>query len=107
MTARPAASGERSAPRPTRVFQIELSRPLPAVPALDPVTGRHHTRALALVRMHTRPLGLVELAMEGGGLDPAACAQRIWAALGPAIAAHVANDGRPAPVSLPDGALAR
>jgi GT2 family glycosyltransferase len=76
---------------PVEVVEIELDRPLPE---LRPASGaRVSTPARALVRLHGRPLGLVDLRLGPRGLSPDACAWRIWSALRPEIAGHLAGDG--------------
>jgi O-antigen biosynthesis protein len=76
---------------PTRVLEIELRSPLEPVPSRLP-SGHRHTRALALVRLHSRPLGRVELELGSIGLSPEECAARIWDALGPQINQHLVSD---------------
>ena len=44
---------------PARVMEIELGQPLSDIAACDE-QGRCYQRALCLVRLHTRPLGVVE-----------------------------------------------
>ena len=46
---------------PVRLLETELSQPLAPVPAGASATGAPYRRALALVRLHGQPLGLVEL----------------------------------------------
>jgi GT2 family glycosyltransferase len=90
---------------PVRLLEVELGRPLPALAPRDPATGRRYHRALALVRLHTRPLGVVELALPDAGLGAAALARRIWAALGEEIAAHRRADRLPPLAALGAGGL--
>lgn len=79
--------------QPLRILEVEIGRPLPAVPAFDPQTGRHYTRGRALVRLHTQPLGVVELYFDEDGLTAAEYARQIWHVLGPQIQAHLLQDG--------------
>lgn len=79
---------------PAAMLDLELSQPLPAERPIDPETGRKYRRALALVRLHTRPLGLIELALDDGTDGSAGqLARGIWEALGPRINAHLREDG--------------
>jgi glycosyltransferase involved in cell wall biosynthesis len=89
---------------PARLVEVELGGPLAAVAAVA-AGGRRYARALALVRLHTRPLGVVELPLPPGGLAAAECARLVWAALGDAIAAHLRADGLPVPAALPVAGL--
>jgi glycosyltransferase involved in cell wall biosynthesis len=86
--------------QPARVFEVELGRALPAVAALDEATGRRYRRAMAFVRLHTQPLGVVELRLAEHGLTAAEHGQQIWQALRAEIAEHLRQDGLPAPLTL-------
>ncbi len=79
--------------RPERVLEIELSEPLQALPAFDSARGRRYERALAFVRLHTQPLGCVELPLDEGCLSPAELAEAVWHGLSAEINAHLAADG--------------
>ncbi|GHO59159.1 hypothetical protein [Ktedonobacter robiniae] len=46
---------------PMRIVEIELEQALPNISAVDPKTQRRYQRVLAVVRLHTQPLGLAEL----------------------------------------------
>jgi O-antigen biosynthesis protein len=70
------------------IVEVELARELPS---LRPAAGAPTARAL--VRLHRTPLGLVDLPLGPDGLSARLCAERIWRALGPEIAAHLAADG--------------
>jgi len=78
---------------PATVLQIDLDGPIPSLPPTDSPAGPARRRAWALVRLHTRPLGTVELDVPDRGLDPSELARRVWARLGPAILAHLREDG--------------
>jgi GT2 family glycosyltransferase len=94
MQARPRTrqADDRAAFKPTRVLEIELEDPLVFVPSELP-SGQRHEQALALVRLHSRPLGLVELAVGDLALSPEECAAQVWRALGARINEHLVNDG--------------
>jgi len=85
---------------PIRMLEVELSRPLPAILGLDEATGRRYRRALALVRLHTHPLGLVELELGEHGLGAGEYAAAIWRALGADITTHLRTDGLPEVTAL-------
>lgn len=76
---------------PVDVVEIELDRPLTGLRRARGAPSA--SRARALVRLHGRPLGLVDLRLGPRGLSPEACAWRIWSALRPEISAHLAGDG--------------
>jgi len=75
---------------PVEVVEIELGE---ALPRLRPAPGARTGTARALVRVHGRPLGLVDLPLPPGGLGPDACARLVWSELRAEIAAHLAGDG--------------
>jgi glycosyltransferase involved in cell wall biosynthesis len=78
---------------PARVVQVELGQPLPALPVEDERTGACYSRALSLVRLHSQPLGVVELELPSRGLSAEEYAVRIWRDLQPVIRAHLCGDG--------------
>jgi len=79
---------------PADVVEIELDRPLPAL------RRRAAARARALVRLHARPLGLIDLPLPRSGLSADACARLVWDTLRAEIAAHLAGDGLGIPTAL-------
>jgi GT2 family glycosyltransferase len=86
---------------PIRLLEVEVGAPLPAVAPAAAAEGTPYRHARALVRLHGRPLGTVELALGDRPLEPAALAGRIWDSLSGAIGDHLAGDGGPAPAGLP------
>jgi glycosyltransferase involved in cell wall biosynthesis len=82
-------------PSPYRMLRVELSQPVPEVSALEARTGRRYEHARALVRLHSQPLGLVDLPLGAHGLSAPQCARAIWDALAPQINAHLHADGQP------------
>lgn len=80
---------------PVRLLEVEIAQPLPDVSLIHPETGQCYSRALSLVRLHTRPLGLVELRPSGSGISAQEYAREIWSALGPQIIEHLRQDGLP------------
>ncbi len=89
-----------------RMLEIEISRPLPYVSAYDEQKGHTYRRALSLVRLHTQPLGLIELHLDADGLTPLDYARQIWCALGSQITAHLREDGLPAVTALQECGIA-
>ncbi|HXT35818.1 MAG TPA: glycosyltransferase, partial [Chloroflexota bacterium] len=101
----PVRSEGRPRFRPVRILEVEIGGPLPALHSLDSATGEIFERAWALVRLHTQPLGEVELRLEEDGLNPADLAREIWGALETEIRAHLRADGLPEPSALDAGGL--
>jgi GT2 family glycosyltransferase len=84
VTTRPSAHAPW---RPVHLTEVELSAPLRTLPCAAPQRYGH---ALALVRLHGRPLGIVALTPAA---TPAEQASVIWNALAPDIRHHLADDG--------------
>lgn len=81
---------------PAAMLHLEISQPLPDETPVDLETGKEYRRAMVLVRLHTRPLGIVELFANGDDRITAGwLARGIWEALGPEINAHLREDGLP------------
>jgi glycosyltransferase involved in cell wall biosynthesis/GT2 family glycosyltransferase len=78
---------------PTRMVEVELSRPLPLLHAQPGELGIPYRSASCLVRLHGRPLGLLEIELPSGGLTPEALAARIEGDLGEEVARHLIDDG--------------
>src|SRR5438132_7130743 len=85
---------------PVRILEIEVGQPLPDVPAIDEKTGQHYQRALCLVRLHTQPVGLMELRLGEHGVSPEECASHIWHTFSERINEHLRQDGLPALTGL-------
>ncbi len=92
--------------QPARLLEVEISQPLPAVTSVDAKTGRRYQRALALVRLHTQPLGMIEFSLPGPGLTPAEYARLIWSHLQVEITEHCRADGLPPVTELTATGLA-
>jgi len=106
----PASHGDTDG-MPVKTLEIELSEPVAAV-SMRASGGRGlYSRALCLVRLHQRPLGLVWLEPRKAGaaaseeLEPKIVAQLIWDELSGRIHEHLYADGLPIPDSLPPGGL--
>jgi ADP-heptose:LPS heptosyltransferase/O-antigen/teichoic acid export membrane protein/GT2 family glycosyltransferase/thymidylate kinase len=80
---------------PAAILQIEISRPLPTEVPVSGETGRRYRRALVLVLLHMRPLGIIELSADEDGITIDHLARGIWEQLGPQINAHLREDGLP------------
>src|SRR6266700_4680764 len=85
---------------PLRTMEIELAQPLPIISAFDDRTQRYYQRASCLVRLHTQPLGVIEIQLEQNKVHPHEYAERIWCNLHAQINAHLAQDGLPAVTEL-------
>jgi glycosyltransferase involved in cell wall biosynthesis len=78
---------------PMRICEIEISRPLPDISAFDEKTGQQYRFARCLIRLHTQPLGLLQLALDAKGAKAENYARRIWQTLGEQINEHLRADG--------------
>jgi glycosyltransferase involved in cell wall biosynthesis len=90
---------------PIRIVQVDLGQPLPALAAYDEETGQRFRYALSLARLHTQPLGVVELALPADGLTPDVYSQYIWNALQSEIKDHLAHDVLPTRTPMGSGGL--
>ena len=86
--------------KPMRVLEVEIGQPLPGVAPRDPETKRRYERALMLVRLHTQPLGAVEMPVGTEGVGPEEQARAIWKELCHEIQAHMRLEGLPEPNAL-------
>ncbi len=83
---------------PVRIVEIDLGhRSLPVLAATDAETGMAYRRALCVVRLHTYPIGTVELALDHAQLAPDEYLPLIWQALQEPITRHLQRDGLPVP----------
>lgn len=89
---------------PVALVEAELSGPLESVPTTD-ASGRAYCAAHVLVRLHTRPLAVLELELGTEGLPGDALAGSIWERLGPRINAHLRDDGLPEVSCIDRGGL--
>jgi GT2 family glycosyltransferase/peptidoglycan/xylan/chitin deacetylase (PgdA/CDA1 family) len=90
---------------PAVMLEIEISQALRLEKPVDPKTSWDYRRALALVRLHTQPLGLIELALDQVGADADLLARSIWNALESEINSHLREDGLPEISGLDPGGL--
>ena len=79
----------------TRVLSVDVDAPLPA--ALEPSTGsgERFERAMVLVRVHTQPLGFVEVDLQDGPVTSKRLGLAIDAELAESIGRHLVEDGLP------------
>jgi glycosyltransferase involved in cell wall biosynthesis len=88
---------------PTAVGLIDLGSPTRFEPAPgSPVMGMHRD-ALALIRLHGEPLGVVHLDYAATSGQEEILASAIWAQIGPKIVEHVTSHGC---ARVPDGPAA-
>lgn len=80
---------------PVRMDDVELSAPLRDLPPGQSRRGEPFAASLCLVRLHGRPLGLVEAPLGEEGLSAAKLAAEIGAVLGERVNAHLREDGLP------------
>ncbi len=78
---------------PYRIVEVELSRPLPNLTSVDQEKGFSCKRALLLVRMHSYPIGTVEVELSQKEAPTEIYTCQIWQELGEAINAHLLRDG--------------
>lgn len=79
---------------PYRILEVELGEPLPELsPSPIHAGGQAAERAMILVRLHTHPIGVVELDLDLAGVSSDRLAEVIWQALREPICQHMAGDG--------------
>lgn len=85
---------------PRLILEVEISKPIPELFPYDADTGISYHFALALVRLHSYPVGMVEVQFDAAGLTAEEFAACIWDALADEIVEHLHQDGLPAPQTL-------
>src|SRR5690349_15796958 len=80
---------------PILIGEIALDQPLPVLSAFDKQKERAYQRARYVIRLHTRPLGLVDFTLDTDKLFPDEYALQIWQELGEQINTHLREDGLP------------
>lgn len=53
---------------PRRIFEVDITEPLPDLAASDVKSGLHYTRACIFVRRHAQPLGFIEVELGDDGI---------------------------------------
>jgi len=89
-----ATSDSGSSFSPARVMEVELTEPLPEVPASGPY------RVLVLARLLTEPVGVCEAALPPEGITPQQLGLLLWRELHEPVAERFAAAGLPAPSGL-------
>src|SRR5437588_10219218 len=77
---------------PMRILEIELGEPLFPISAFDEKKETRYQRIRCLIRLHTHPLGLVDLQIDQEELDPDQYVTIIWLALHEQINEHLRED---------------
>lgn len=85
---------------------VEIDSPLSPLAALDPETGVSYASSLCLVRLHGRPLGMIDVELSPDGVSPDDLASRIQSELGERVAQHLRQDGLPVSELTASGLLA-
>ncbi len=80
---------------PVCMLEVEIGQPLPTLSAVDEKKERTYERARCLVRLHSHPLGIVELQFSTDKLHPDEYARQIWRNLHVQINHHLIQDGLP------------
>jgi GT2 family glycosyltransferase len=90
-----AAAGSTTARgwRSAAVMEAELCGPQAGVRAVHPELASNHDWAYLLVRVHGRPLGVVDMALRDGEIDLGAVAAAAWRDLRAPLVAHLERDG--------------
>lgn len=89
---------------PIAVVEVELSAPIEPIPATDPL-GRRYGAARVFVRLHSRPVGLLELPVGDRGVTSATVAGAIWDELAAAVNGHLRGDALPEVGGIEAGGL--
>lgn len=89
-----------STPGPMRLIDVELAAGLTDIVCAPSQLGERYGELRILVRLHTRPLGVVRLDLPPEGLDAALLAVAIWDRFSETVRRHCAQDGLPLPEKL-------
>lgn len=100
----PDVVAEESTYTPVRVLELEIGQPLPSLCPLDEKTGQYYRYARCLIRLHTQPLGIVEIELPGE-VEPHSYVSRIWSALSEQINEHLRQDGLPEVTGLGESGI--
>lgn len=85
---------------PTRVGEVELSEPLPAIRADGGPGGRRYGMARLLVRWHSEPIALADIPLPGDGVTGDQLAAALWPKVRSAVARCASAAGGPLPAGL-------
>ncbi len=78
---------------PILLHEVDVAGPIADIVLTPAQAGRRYGSIRCLARLHTRPLGIVDLAPHDGGVSGQELAQAIWGALGAQILEHLQADG--------------
>lgn len=76
-----------------RMDDVEIGAPLPTLRPTGPGSDTVFTGSMCVVRLHGRPLGMIELDLPPQGLEPELLAARIDSELGDEVERHMRADG--------------
>lgn len=78
---------------PIRLMDVEISKPLPGLKNITGLAVKDPVRLMVFLRLHRKPLGLIEIELPPQGLSSRAFADRIWQSLAGEINHHLVEDG--------------
>ena len=78
---------------PVRMDDVEIAAPLPSLPSKGPESETTFAASMCLVRLHGKPVGMIDAELPAEGLSPTDLAKRIQAELGREIERHLRDDG--------------
>ncbi len=84
-----------------KVLEIELGLPLPNIMCNGNGEKLSYQKALILTRLHSFPLGLLELKVSDGAISPTQLSTKIWSQFSKQINQHLVSDGLPEVNSMP------
>jgi glycosyltransferase involved in cell wall biosynthesis len=90
---------------PIRMLTINVAAPIPTLAAYNQHTGTYYTQARILVRLHSRPLQFIDVALPAEGLDAATVAAYIWQHCHSRINEVLQDEGVPPATHLPPAGL--
>jgi GT2 family glycosyltransferase len=90
---------------PIKIQEIEISLPLPVLSNANEKYGYLFEQIIALIKLHSQPLGTISIPLNGQELFPEEYAPALWTSLGPKIKKHLEQDGLPVPTSLDSNGL--
>jgi GT2 family glycosyltransferase len=79
--------------KPVKIVEVEISQALPTIHAMAEEGKISYQKALILARLHSYPIGFVEMGFIGGEIEPVQLAIELWAILGEQIKQHLSEDG--------------
>ena len=88
---------------PVRVHDVEIGAALAPLPEGKTESGNPFGSCLCLVRLHGRPLGMIEVPLAAAGVSAEALAAQIQRELGDEVAQHLRKDGLPSARVKADG----